>query len=60
MKWRRVGLIVVGLIILFGMGFYYTGGRGLLRIIPNYLMADIPDKRYGWGDFSIFKTNKRE
>lgn len=45
MKWRGLVLIAGGLAIftLLGVGFYYTGGRGLLRIIPNYLMADIPD-----------------
>lgn len=31
--------------------FYWTGGRGLVRIIRPYLMADISDKHYGWSDF---------
>lgn len=54
---------MVVIVLLLGgvglVGFWVTGGRGLVRIIPNYLMADIPDKRYGWSDFRVsVDTNK--
>lgn len=39
--------------------FYWTGGRGLVRIIRPYLMVNIPDKRYGWSDFTLNNDTNR-
>lgn len=31
--------------------FYRSGGAGLARVVWYNLLRDIPDKKYGWGDF---------
>lgn len=60
MKWWIFGA-VFGILLVIGFGslFYNTGGRGLVRIVKPYLLADIPDKRYGWVDFIPSKSTKR-
>ena len=35
-----------------GFFFYSTGGNGLTRVIAYYLVRDLPDKQYGWRDFT--------
>ena len=60
MKWWMFGVgFVLLLVIGFGSLFYNTGGRGLVRIVKPYLLADIPDKRYRWGDFIPSKSTQR-
>ena len=51
----------VALLICLGLGliFYSTGGSGLVRIVKPYLLADLPDKRYGWGDFIPSESTQR-
>ena len=58
-RWVLLVSLVLILVVAGGWVFYTTGGRGLARIIPNYLMADIPDKRHSWGDFVPSSTTKR-
>lgn len=58
----RRWLVILAILILAVAGFeffYLTGGRGLVRIIRPYLMEGIPDKRYGWSDFSSNNDTKR-
>ncbi len=59
MKIWVIGGILLTLILISVIVFSSTGGRGLLRIIPNYLLADIPDKRYTWSDFIANNESKR-
>lgn len=42
------GITALCIVVVF---FYLTGGRGLIRIIFNYLIPDLPDKKYSWEDF---------
>lgn len=59
---EEVGGVGVSYICTLGINdwsFYATGGRGLVRIIPNYLFAAIPDKKYSWSDFVPNHNNKR-
>jgi hypothetical protein len=51
-KWGvLIGVIIVAIASLLGIGFYYTGGVGLVRLYRNYLSQDIADKKYSWQDF---------
>lgn len=55
--WLSLSLLL--LIITSFFMYYATGGKVLMRIIKSYLMADIPDKCYGWSDFVLNnETNK--
>ena len=38
-------------IFILGYFFYSTGGMGLVRIVQNYIIVNIPDKKYSWNDF---------
>lgn len=58
-RWWGYGLALLVISALLVGGFYVTGGRGLIRIIPSYLLADIPDKRYGWSDFLPSGTQRK-
>lgn len=48
--WGIVFAFIFGLGV-FGYYFYTSGGAGLSRVVFNYLMPDVPDKKYGWNDF---------
>lgn len=52
-KWWIVVLAII-VIILVGSGIFFvkTGGVGLSRVTWNYLLRDIPDKKYSWRDFT--------
>jgi hypothetical protein len=55
MRFKRgvlIGVVLLSLITLLVVGFYYTGGVGLIRLYRNYLSQDIPDKKYSWQDFT--------
>ena len=43
-------IIIVGL-ISFAIFFSQTGGNGLYRIVINYLIPNLPENKYSWGDF---------
>ncbi len=45
-----VAVLIVGLMV-FGFYFYTTGGGGLSRVVLNYLIPNLTDKKYGWNDF---------
>lgn len=50
---RGIVLITFGLFVFVGLWlFFYTGGVGLVRLYRNYLSQNIPDKKYGWQDFT--------
>lgn len=52
-KWVvLIVIILLTLSVLLGVGFYYSGGVGLVRLYRNYLSQDIADKKYGWQDFT--------
>jgi hypothetical protein len=52
-KWGvLIGAIFLTLIVLLGVGFYYIGGVGLVRLYRNYLSKDIADKKFTWQDFT--------
>jgi hypothetical protein len=54
------GLVVASLLVLASLFiFLSTGGTGLVRTVRYYLLADIDDKRYQWGDFVPNNTTKR-
>lgn len=44
---------------IYGVYFFATGGRGLYRIVVNYLLPDLPDKKYSWIDFVYKDENRR-
>lgn len=49
-----IGIIFI---LIFSLGvfvsfFYFTGGVGLSRVVFNYLIPDLPDKKYNWRDFT--------
>ena len=43
--------LVIG-VIAFGNFFFTTGGGGLARVTWYYLLQNIPDRQYGWQDFT--------
>lgn len=47
-----IGIVLLIVVVLMGVGFFYTGGVGLVRLYQNYLSQDIPDKKYTWQDFT--------
>lgn len=52
-----LSVVVLSLsLIFFGVYFFSTGGAGLYRIVVNYLVPDLPDKKYSWVDF-IYKDD---
>lgn len=48
--WGIVFAFIFGLGV-FGYYFYTSGGAGLSRVVFNYLIPDLPDKKYDWNDF---------
>lgn len=55
MKWRLGIFITLGILVILGfifLSFYQTGGLGLVNLYINYLSQDIPDKKFGWRDFT--------
>lgn len=52
-KLLGVGLLVVVFIVIGGLFFFVmTGGNALTRVAWNYLIKDLPDKKYSWVDFT--------
>lgn len=47
-----IGLLILIVVALVGIGFYYSGGVGIIRLYRFYLSQDIPDKKYTWQDFA--------
>ena len=52
----KVILVIFCLVLVCSLSyfvFYFnsTGGAGLSRIVINYLIPNLPDKKYSWGDF---------
>jgi hypothetical protein len=47
-----IGVFIFMVVVLVGIGFYYTGRVGLVRLYRNYLSQDIVDKKYSWQDFT--------
>lgn len=50
--------------LIFSLGvfvsfFYFTGGAGLSRIVFNYLIPDLPDKKYSWQDFRYKRESQK-
>lgn len=39
-------------LVIFGIFFYTTGGTRLAIVTINYLIPNIPDKKYTWVDFT--------
>lgn len=52
-KWWLALLFLIMLVLVGGGVFFIkTGGVGLSRVVWNYLLRDIPDKKYSWRDFT--------
>lgn len=51
-KWGVFICVFVLMVVVLGVGFFYTGGVGLIRLYRNYLSKNIPDKKYSWTDFT--------
>jgi hypothetical protein len=55
MKGLKIAALVLTVLLVglaaFGFYFYTSGGAGLTRIVINYLIPNLPDKRYTWDDF---------
>lgn len=53
-------IAVTGFILIVTTSlFLLTGGLALNRLLFNYLLVDIPDKRYSWSDFiTNIETNR--
>lgn len=51
---KRLSFVVVLLVILGVLvwTFLAGGGIGLVRLYKNYLSQELPDKKYGWQDFT--------
>lgn len=52
---RFVWLVVFCVILVlacFGLFYVSTGGNALSRVIWNYFIPNIPDKKYSWQDFT--------
>lgn len=49
--WLGIIFTVIFSLGLFVSFSYFTGGAGLSRIVFNYLIPNLPDKKYSWQDF---------
>lgn len=45
-------MVLTANLVLLVYFFYNSGGAGLTRIVKNYLIPNIPDKKYSWADFT--------
>jgi hypothetical protein len=52
-------LISIATLTLFGIFFYKTGGFRILTVAFNYLIPNIPNKKYTWIDFVDRGPNKK-
>lgn len=49
--WLGIIFVLIFSLGVFVSFFYFTGGAGLSRIVINYLIPNLPDKKYNWQDF---------
>lgn len=56
--WLGITFILIFSLGVFISFFYFTGGAGLSRVVFNYLIPNLPDKKFDWVDFRYKEGQK--